>query len=59
MIASLRRTALLWVTGLLTVVGLVTVLIAHVYVRGRALPTEWRRRAAIYDQIPTSAGQAA
>ena len=33
MTGSLRRTALLWMTGLLTVVGLVTILIAYNYVR--------------------------
>ena len=36
MTSSLRRTALLWMTGLLTVVGLVTILIAYVYVRDEA-----------------------
>ena len=36
MTASLRRAALLWMTGLLTVVGLVTILIAYVYVRNEA-----------------------
>ncbi len=36
MTTSLRRTALLWMTGLLTVVGLVTILIAYAYVRGEA-----------------------
>jgi two-component system OmpR family sensor kinase len=36
MTSSLRRTALLWMTGLLTVVGFVTILIAYVYVRGEA-----------------------
>ena len=34
--ASLRRAALLWMTGLLTVVGLVTILITYVYVRNEA-----------------------
>ena len=33
MTGSLRRAALLWMTGLLTVVGLVTILIAYIYVR--------------------------
>ena len=33
MTGSLRRTTLLWMTGLLTVVGLVTILIAYNYVR--------------------------
>ena len=36
MTTSLRRTELLWMTGLLTVVGLVTILIAYEYVRGEA-----------------------
>ena len=36
MTVSLRRTALLWMTGLLTVVGLITILIAYVYVRVEA-----------------------
>ena len=36
MTASLRRAALLWMTGLLTVVGLVTILIAYGYVRNEA-----------------------
>ncbi|HEY6579331.1 MAG TPA: ATP-binding protein [Rhizomicrobium sp.] len=36
MTLSLRRAALLWMTGLLTVVGVVTILIAYVYVRGEA-----------------------
>ena len=33
MTASLRRTALIWMTGLLTIVGLITILIAYGYVR--------------------------
>ena len=36
MTGSLRRTALLWMTGLLTVVGIVTILIAYNYVRSEA-----------------------
>ena len=36
MTASLRRTALLWMTGLLTVVGLVAIVIAYEYVRNEA-----------------------
>lgn len=36
MTGSLRRAALLWMTGLLTAVGLVTVVIAYWYARGEA-----------------------
>jgi two-component system, OmpR family, sensor kinase len=36
MTPSLRRTALLWMTGLLTVVGLTTMLIAYLFVRNEA-----------------------